>query len=130
MKIKHLLLILSLVWTATYVFAVDSQCPISLKIALVGNAPKLGSEIRIRVTLTNISPEQIKVAAGTNETIYRVDLLDAAGKPVPKTKSYKFGTILAADIPSGGDRQDDIVLTRIYDITKAGTYLVQVSRHS
>jgi hypothetical protein len=109
MKIRYLLSIVSLLAAVSYVFAADSQCPISLKIALVGDTPKIGSEIRIRVTLTNISQEQIRVASGSNEMIYRVDLLDSAGKSVPKTKSYRFGTILAADVPPGEGKQDDIL---------------------
>jgi hypothetical protein len=88
------------VFLAVIVPALNAQgaSPISLKIALMGDSPKIGSEIRLRVTLTNVTQHQITVASGWTEPLYKIDLRDDSGKPVAKKEYYQFGSLSNVDI--------------------------------
>ena len=103
---------------------------ISLKLALLEDSPKVGSEIRLRVTLTNVTQHPITIAAGWAEQLYRVDLRDDSGKPVAKKQYFKFGSLWNIDIQPGATQQDNLELSHMYILTRSGTYVVQVSRKS
>jgi hypothetical protein len=130
--VKETCLALATIFLTVTVPALNAQgsSPISLKIALVGESPKVGSEIRLRVTLTNVTQHQITVAAGWTEQLYKVDLRDNSGKPVPKKEYYEFGSFSNVDVAPSGTREDDLELSHMYQLTRPGTYVVQVTRKS
>ena len=127
---KNIYLFLAAVFFTLIVPGLEAQGSpsISLTVTLVGDSPKIGSEIRLRVTLTNVTQHQITVAAGWAEQLYKVDLREDSGKPVPKKQYYKFGSFSKVELPPGGSQQDDLELRHMYELTHSGTYLVQVTR--
>jgi hypothetical protein len=131
-RVKNICLVLATVFLAAIVPALNAQgsSPISLKIALVGDSPKIGSEILLRVTLTNVTQHKITLASGWPEQQYKVDLRDDSGKPVPTREYYQFGTLSYVDSAPGGSREDDLELSHMYQLTRPGTYVVQVTRKS
>jgi hypothetical protein len=108
----------------------QGSSPISLKIALIGNNSTIGSEIRLRVTLTNVTQHQITLAAVWTEQLYKIDFRDDSGKPVPKKEYFTFGSFSNVDIAPGGSRQDDLELSHMYQLNRPGTYVIQVTRKS
>jgi hypothetical protein len=118
--VKNICLFLATAFLGVIVPALNAQgsSPISLKIALVGDSPKIGSEIPLRVTLTNVTQHQITLAAGWT------------GQPVPKKEYFKFGSFSNVDVAPGGSRKDDLELNHMYQLTRPGTYVVQVTRKS
>lgn len=130
MTSKGLSLVLVLLAVSAPLLGADGSSPISLKIALVGDTARIGSEIRVRVTLTNVTQQQISVAAGPAELLYKVELRDSSGKQVPKRQYYRFGSIAAENVAARGTQTADLVLSHIFELNRPGTHVVLVSRQS
>jgi hypothetical protein len=132
MKSKGLSLVLALLAVSVPLLGADGSSPISLKIALVGyrEGRLRNTGIRVRVTLTNVTQQQITVAAGGAEQLYKIELRDSSGKPVPKRQYYRFGSIAAENVAAGGTQTSDLVLSHIFELNRPGMYVVVVSRQS
>ena len=125
-------------WVAATIFlvmvaraiATTPAAPISLEIAIPSTGVKVGSEIRVTVTVTNVTAEPIDIAVGTAELMYKIELRDVSGNSVPQRKYIRTLTLGPLKLGPGESHHDELVLSRIYDLSHPGTYVVQVRRQS
>ena len=112
MKNRCLTFVASFLLAAVHAYGADISA-VSLKIALVGDSARVGSEVRIRVTKKNLSQEPITIAVAASDVLYKVVFLDPSGKAVPKNQYFKTSSVSATTIPPDGERNDDLVLSNV-----------------
>lgn len=132
-----------IVWAALFstVCAMPAQCqqrPLSIAISTPQSALKVGSEVRIEVTLTNTSNRRVLIQERNPATDYQIDVRDERGTAVPETdfgrklkeppvipmNSRNFGMYLRPNEST----KENIALSDLYDLSHPGQYTIQVSR--
>jgi hypothetical protein len=105
---------------------------------------ELGQPIQIHVVLKNITNRQFTVFRSTGgasgEQYYSVSVIGPDGKPATLTE---YGAAMERNrdqivplsrkmvhVAPGGDADDNVTISGMFNITAAGTYVVQVSRRS
>jgi len=131
------------VWAAllSTMCALPAQCqqsPLSIAISTPQSTLKVGSEVRIEVTLTNASSRRVLIQERNPATDYEIDVRDERGTPVPETdlgrklkeppvipmNSRNFGKYLRPNEST----KETIPLSDLYSLSHAGQYTIQVSR--
>lgn len=105
--------------------------PVSLTLTVETNPVKAGSRVKVTVAVKNETQEPIVIAGGTPEEIYKVDVRDSMGKPVPeRERLHILVSLHEVKLAPGESHQDEILLSHMYDLSKPGTYVVVVGRNS
>ena len=109
-------------------------------IAITAQSPTIsvGSEVWIKVSITNRSNTSLDDSGGfTYDGIdpnLQFDVRDGDGKSVPKRKvqhrELTAGQAVNRSIPAGQTFTQDQRVSAIYDMSKPGKYLIQVSRRA
>ena len=116
--------------------------PFSLAITVADQSVKLGTQVRVTITLKNNSGHDIAInrssVPGEAEFHYSVLLLDDDGKPVPGTKYWRIlqgkehetytENVLSVTIHPNEGAKDDFTLNKLFDLSKPGKYTLQVAR--
>ena len=132
-----------LIFVTGFVFALGigppkpSKQQLSLSIGTMEQTLKIGSEASIQTTLTNISDHKIQFFDRNPDCDYVTYLRDINGNLVRET-SYKQrldctrrltdARNISVILKPRESRQEEIPLTRLYDLTQPGKYFVQVVR--
>jgi hypothetical protein len=113
---------------------------ISISISTPHTTVHIGEAITIRVELKNTSKGEIKVASVVNheqaELNYQMVMLDSAGHPVPLTNWGKavakrqviIVSLVVLPLAPGKTWVETTELTKLFEITKPGTYTVRAGR--
>ncbi len=115
----------------------DSYPAASIRISTPQEVVKAGSEVRIKITITNPSKQEIYYLFIFRDPLppYRVDVRDADEQMVPETehgrelkKEHKeiSGSAMTVVLKPGQTWTSDLAISDLYDITHAGKYFVQV----
>ena len=118
------------------------QTPVTLQITSSEPTIKTGSAAKLQVTLINHSQSPLSVLTTPGqvnaELWYDVQLRDANGTEVPKTKYKKIlegtekghvaSSAISQTIPRGGSLKEEISLANLYDLSRPGKYFVHVER--
>ena len=109
---------------------------------------KVGDEIAIEVTFTNTSDKPILAAPviPSAEVSYKLDVRDEKGDPVPETSFGRklrtgkddsgretvtvFRTAPLRYLQPGESIKEQIVVNKMYDLSRPGTYTLQVQAQS
>ncbi len=138
-------LALLIVVTATECLAQKSsgQQPFTLTIAVDQTTIKVGSQIRLRITLTNTSGQDLLIGRGNGdaraaEAGYRIEVLNEKGKNPPETKYQRvikgeedgifWSSPIGITLQSGKTYEDGMIVNDFYDLSQPGTYTIQVQR--
>ncbi len=109
---------------------------------------KSRSEVMVHVEVTNISGSASKLVGATPAVLgYAVDVRDSAGKPVPLTRrgtatvNQRFaagdrdgrrfigpGSVTDSLVRPGGVVKEELTVTDFFDLSRPGTYTIQVQR--
>jgi hypothetical protein len=121
----------------------------TIAISTAKSAVKAGSDITIEVIFTNTSKANILFASGVKredqgELDYTVHVRDSSAARAPETKrghllrtgedspgadTYLIiSSTMNIDVLPGGTVKREILLNRLYDLSKPGKYTVQVER--
>jgi hypothetical protein len=121
---------------------------LSLTVSIAKDGVKAGAEVRLRILLTNLTDHQIQIGRLLHplgqENEYSFDVRDNQGRKVPLTR---YGRAVNGTPDKGDEGQscgdcsgfgqdldphekvtDEIVISKIYDLTKPGRYTIQVGR--
>jgi len=111
--------------------------PFALSITGPRASVKSGAEIRVHVTLTNTSDREITIFDTNRDCDYQAEVVDEAGQPAIETE---YRRTLKCEGPSvisrnvlitlkpGETREDELVISDLYDMRRPGHYAVHVSR--
>jgi hypothetical protein len=116
--------------------------PFSLTITVADPSVKLGTQVRVTITLRNISGHDIAFdrssVPGEAEFHYSVLLYDEDGKPMPGTKYWRIlrgmehetytENVVSVTIHPNEEVKDDFALNKLFDLSKPGKYTLQVTR--
>jgi hypothetical protein len=117
--------------------AQSSSAPFSIMIAAAHTEMKSGSEVKVNVTVTNISNRDIGIKMTSPLCDYVVEVRDSAGRLAPDTEQ-KRAQYCGADRTTGRDFvaqlkpnesvRDSIPVSALSDMSQPGEYSVQVMR--
>jgi hypothetical protein len=117
---------------------------ISVGIRSASDTVKVGSDLRIKITITNISNSEIQVGTAIGkaqgEFLNLVDVRDDQGDAAAKTKYYR--EIRGEDPVIGGIRvsasssrlkpnesvEEEVLVNKLYNLEKPGNYSIQIQR--
>ena len=115
----------------------SAQEPLSLSVTAVEQTVRIGSEVRVKTKLTNTTKHTLNFYDTNRDCDYPVDVRDDRGNRAPET-AYKRqlrcnGRLTDArniliTLKPKQSTEDELVLTRLYDLNRPGNYLVQVWR--
>jgi hypothetical protein len=125
-----------------------AEATFSIAIKAAQETVKSGSEARVGITLTNISKRQISIfkvnGNGQAELAgFDVDVRNTDGNTPPETKYHKkiktgedaqgeTSQVVVSggyiSLNSGESVKDEIVVTRLFDLSSPGSYKVQVEK--
>ena len=125
----------------------QGSAPIVLSISVPTNS-RVGEEVRLEVTATNTSGETFEIYTasgnadgGEAEDYNGISMCDADGKPLPRIDGHKVvrsdGTVVLhrstvslrpVALAPGEQFHDYTTLSRLFDLTKPGTYAVTVKQ--
>jgi len=124
--------------------AQSKTAPITIAIEAVQKNPiKLGTEIRVSITVTNTSKENVVLLTTPGRRHaglwYDVAVRNTNGSSVTKTrfkrildgeeeKGHVFGSSIATTLAPGESVREEATLGDMYELTMPGTYLVRVDR--
>ncbi len=121
----------------------------SITISTAKGTVKSGSDVTVEVIFTNTSKANIVFASGAKredqgELDYTVHVRDSSSARAPETKrghllrtgedspggeTYLIiSSTMNIDVPPGGTVKREILLNRLYDLSKPGKYTIQVER--
>jgi hypothetical protein len=111
----------------------------SVKIQPPPGPVKAGSEVRVKVTITNSSDHEIRFARGfgNEEFDFEIEVRDEKGKPPPLTESYRklneqptsrWGSYSTYVLEPGKSFENELAVTKLYILTQPGKYTVSVTR--
>jgi hypothetical protein len=121
----------------------NGKQPFTLAIRVDQLTFKIGSQIRLRITLTNTSGQDLPIGrakgdAQAEEVGYRIEVLDEEGKNAPETKFQRVikgeedgifvSSPIAITIQSGKTYEDAMMVNKFYDLSQPGKYTIQVQR--
>lgn len=141
-----LLFVVTLIICGGLLTAQSKTAPIAIAIEAVQKNPiKLGVEIRVSITVTNTSKENVVLLTtpgpgGRHAGLwYDVVVRNTNGSSVTKTrfkrildredqKGHVFGSSIATTLAPGESVKEEATLGDMYELTIPGTYLVRVDR--
>lgn len=111
---------------------------LQLLMALPSRTVKLGAPVLAKFTLRNTSATAITVGVFTPEYNYELTVTDASGKELPRTplgerllrRDGIGGSTTADEIDPGREIEAALDISRIYQLTSPGTYLVRAVRNA
>lgn len=111
----------------------------SFSIVITTDTPvvKAGSDVLIKVQMTNISHHEVDCTIAASSGLdrkYQYDVRDSRGKPAVKVvrshPELESGSIWPCTLkPGQSTAPNDNNISRLYDFTRPGKYVIQVSRH-
>lgn len=122
---------------------VQSVSPIQISIQAKPSTVERGEEVKLEVTLKNVSGGSVTIPLSRPECDNVVEVRDVAGDHPARVDGRSIRSarglttrVPCADILSrkykkldpGEDTQDSVVLNKIFDLSKAGVYSVTVVR--
>jgi hypothetical protein len=119
--------------------AQSSAAPFSITIAAAQTEEKSGSEVRVNLTLKNVSNRNITVELTSPLCDYTVEVRDRAGKVAPDTElkrvqNCESGRVKGRDIigqlKPNESIKDEIPVSQLSDMSQPGEYSVQVLRRA
>jgi hypothetical protein len=142
MRVSRKVIVLACLLVATVVSvraAGDGPQPFTIAIKVTNGALRVGDEVRIHVTLENVSSKQIMIrrtpSPAQAEEHYAVRVRYADGKDVPRTEygtaadSRQFaGSKIKVRLMPGETMEEDTVLSKQFNLSSPGEYTVQLSR--
>jgi hypothetical protein len=111
--------------------------PLSLAISAPEHVVKVGSELKIRTTLTNVTNHVITLRDRIRACDYPVQVRDESGNLAPQTdyqRSLKCNARFTESrnilvfVRPGQSREDEIIINQLFELNSPGNYSVQVSR--
>ena len=130
--LKQIFLVLSIVtvfWAQT---VPSSEQPFTITISGPTEV-KTGAGVEIKIRLTNISNHELKLPVFWSnglDTSYMYDVHDYKGNSVEKKNKGRFtGSVWETTVQPGKNLEDEILVSKIFEINKPGQYVVQVSRN-
>jgi hypothetical protein len=119
------------------IFLHAASQPLSLSIAAPEQTVQIGSELKIKTTLTNLTNHVITLRDRIRACDYPVQVRDETGNLAPETDYQRHlkcnarftesRNILVVLKPQES-RQDEIIINQLFDLSVPGTYSVQASR--
>jgi len=122
-----------------------AEPPFSVTISAAQDVVKAGAAAIIKIVLTNTSNHRINLThmLGNRGGLYRVDVWDSQGSPVPQAKprtwldekgrrvrQIRVGTgVTTLDLQPGETLKEECPLNERYDLTQPGKYFIQASRY-
>jgi len=96
-----------------------------------------GGPVFIKTKLSNVHSRSVRLSLTQQEFDYRVTVTDASGVEAPLTewgKKLKLGEAFpirqtTSDIEPGRDEQVTVEVSKVYDLSRPGTYTVRVVRN-
>ena len=121
------------------------QAPFSIAISPLQQSIAAGTEVKVEIALKNISNREIYLsksnASSQAEFHFVVEAHDDTGKPVPDTeygrrvmrretkkRSVLFGSEIFFTLQPGEIFQDEVIASKLYDLSQPGKYVIQLSR--
>lgn len=111
---------------------------LSLTITAPARPVKAGTELRMSVTVRNISHQTIKLVSLADSSYeYEIKVRDANGHLAPAAARLRnrdkrlprySGSTFARDLQPGASYVDHITVTELYDLTRPGKYTISVAR--
>jgi hypothetical protein len=110
---------------------------LSLKVERVRGKGISDNEILIRVRVTNISPETVRVPiSGVPELDYRFTVIGPDGRPAPPTpdaekhlRKAQFSNGFEELAPGASKALGGLVINDVVDFSRPGTYRITATRH-
>jgi hypothetical protein len=131
----HLLLISALGNSPALAQAAESA--FSLTITAPRDTVKSGGDLRLDISLKNISDRDQSVAYTSPEVTFDIRAFDFAGKPVGKTPSHRAvrgddgswnwsGSAIISTFKPGKEVHQEVSLQKLFDLDRPGKYTVEV----
>jgi len=111
--------------------------PLALSISAPEQVVQIGSELKIRTILTNVTSHVITLHDRIPACDYRVQVLDDKGNLAPETDyqrqlkcnaRFTESRNVLVTLKPQESRQEEILITRLFELNSPGKYSVQVSR--
>jgi hypothetical protein len=111
--------------------------PFSLTIESAQRMLHTGSQIELKLTLTNTSPHEFTIRDTNRWCDYEVEVRDSRGQLASETaykRSLKCGFQVTAGrkiirtLKPGESYEDALFVNQLYDLTRPGAYFILVSR--
>lgn len=109
----------------------------SLVITTPGTTVKTGSDISVRITMTNTSNQDIFYGAGlAGESPFGLEIRDSDGNLLSRIPKHKgpspgeSGSFVLLPIAPGKSIQKEVILNKDFDMTNPGSYTVQATREA
>jgi hypothetical protein len=118
---------------------------ISVKISAASDIFKVGSELRIKILITNRTDHEMLLGRpagkpGQAEFLNLIDVRDEKGNAVAKTEYYRqisgeevaIGgisvSVSSTHVRPGESVEEEAILNKLYNLDKAGKYTIQTQR--
>lgn len=111
--------------------------PLSLSITAPEQVVQIGSELKVKTTLTNLTDHVITLRDRIRACDYLTQVRDERGNLAPETEyqrqlkcnaRFTEGRNMAVILKPGESRDDEIIVNQLYELNSPGNYSVQVSR--
>jgi hypothetical protein len=115
----------------------SAKQPFAIVISAVESTVKARSSVPIRVQMTNTSSQDLDASGNWSDLTgadpnYVFDVRDSAGKLAPKRvyehPELQFGKAIFRTVGPGGSITDTPDISRQYDLSRPGKYVIQVAR--
>lgn len=114
----------------------SSTPPFALTLDAEENSVKAGSEVKVDITLRNSSNRAISISYGLSELDYAFEVRDSQNRIPPDTEFARkskgrayFSSVHVFYLQPGESLpKAPLVVSKFYDLSRPGKYLVQVSR--
>jgi len=140
MKLKRNSLAYLLLWMSAFPALAASE-PFSVTLHAPNSPVKSGSELRLRVTVTNTSDHNVLFVRSPGivpheEMNYQIEIRDERGKTPPITafsrelneKHHGWGSYLSYALEPGKSLEEDLVITQLYALREPGKYTIKLAR--
>jgi hypothetical protein len=121
------------------------QAPFSIAISPLQQSIAAGTEVKVEIALKNISNREIYLSKSNGrsqaEFVFVVEAHNDAGEPAPETEYQRrvmrrettkrnvlFWSEIILNLKPGEILQDEAIVSNLYDLSRPGRYLIQVSR--
>ena len=112
--------------------------PFAIAISTERREVKAGAHVVLKVRLTNNSGQDVDMSGNVSDLTgldpnYVFDVRDSKGNPVPK-RTYKHPElagghpVMNRTVSPGKTLTEEQIVSRLYDMTHPGNYVIQVSR--
>jgi len=129
----------ALLCTGVVIPPLGAQEPFSVTLQPPTGPVKAGSEVRVKATTTNTSDHAIRFARGFGEQEFdfEIEVQDEQGQTPPLTEAYRqmkehptsrWGSYSTYVLEPGKSFGDELVITKLYTITRPGKYTISVTR--